>query len=344
VPPQDVETVRVEPLDGTDVRAAAIAALAGRSGRPAHGRGQLERGLLVGKKHQRRDDGRRRGNQLDGHGRDQTQRALRADEQIDQVHWIRGEVASGDLFHGGQAVFRNGNLEIRTVGQPDAERAAATCHDLSPLDFQQIAVEKQHPQAVDPLARDAVLEGRRAARVRRGGAADHRLLVGRHRREIKALPGHGLLHLAQAHTRADRGPRVTRRAVDRARVAQGLDVDHDLAVRDGPAGERRAGRLRQDVQAALEGRAQERGGGRLARHAHEPRRVSRRGARRVLQVGLERFGRFADRRGTDRGQPPGGDLVGHLTPRASGYCGAERATGTDRARLSVPEMSAARRA
>lgn len=102
---------------------------------------------------------------------------------------------------------------------------------LPPFQIQHISVEQGHTDPPDPLAGDPVLEGCRAACVGGYRPADHRVLVGRHRRVVQPVGFQLLLQFHQPHPGAD-GCGAVPSYLD---PSEPLHADHYLAGRVGAA-------------------------------------------------------------------------------------------------------------
>ena len=159
---------------------------------------------------------------------------------------------------------------------------------LSALEIQRLAAREDDRQGLDPAARAAVLERRRAGGVGRHDAAREGGRVGGEGRVVAAGGRERLLERADRHARlhahaiaADLDDRVHPRG-----------RDDDLAHRRRAAGHRR---LRADRQNAAT-RPYERGDLALGPRTRHARGVSARIVRRVFQVGADRLGFCGDKR------------------------------------------------
>ncbi len=117
---------------------------------------------------------------------DDSQRPLRSDEQVDQVHPGPGIVAGRQLRHERHPIRGNRNRDRLRV-EPQLEPPVA-CPRSAALDVQDVAGRQDHAQRLDPVARRPVLECRGAGGVGGDGAADERAAEGRGRRIQTSCP------------------------------------------------------------------------------------------------------------------------------------------------------------
>ena len=137
-------------------------------------RDERERRAAVANGTNARHDRRPRRQHAQRHLGDDAERAFRADEEIDQVHVRRGEVAGRQLRHAaasdsagtGTRTVRSRSIDLEVAVRVRARRAA--------LDVEHVAARQHDGERLDPVARRAVLERRGARGVGGDDAADER--------------------------------------------------------------------------------------------------------------------------------------------------------------------------
>lgn len=139
-----------------------------------------------------------------GYGRDDPERALGADEQIDQIHARGGMVAGGALRHRRIGVRRNRHDQLAR-GSADLEEAVGMGQRPAALEIQDLAVWQHHRHGGDPVPRGPVLERVRARRVGRYRASDEGAGIGGGGRIPEPARFERILQRLQGHARTDPG-------------------------------------------------------------------------------------------------------------------------------------------
>ena len=199
---EDLQRPGVHVFDRRDVDPGRVARPPRLARRAAQLRHQCEGTRFIGDRDQGVAETGTRGLQSQ-HGRgDDPQRALGPDEQVHEVHARRGVVARRPLDHVRHHVGRHGH-DTRTRRSVDDERPGVVEDVIAATDVDDVATRKHDGQAVDPLSRGAVLEGRRPGRIGGDDAADGGAEIGWHWREIEAVSGEVLEQCRQHDARAD---------------------------------------------------------------------------------------------------------------------------------------------
>ena len=158
---QHPEAPPVEHLDGRDVEPPGIAFAPGPPGPLAQLGDHPERQGFARERHQRQARRRRRGDDAERGLDDDAKGALRADEEVDEVHARRGVVAGGPLRHIGHHVGRHRHTD--DAGRRlDLEVAVGVRAHVAAHDIEHLARREDHRERPHPVARAAVFE--------RGGA------------------------------------------------------------------------------------------------------------------------------------------------------------------------------
>ena len=202
---QDRQTSRVHMLDRGDVEAVRILLaprVASRLAEPGH---EADRRAPIVEWHEREAHRRPCLQHPQRHRGDHAEGAFGSDEEIDQIHRRRGEIAGGAFRHIRHPIRRHRNPR-RPVGQHDVEEPVAAGRRLSALDVEHLAVGQHDGQRPHPLARRSVLERGGACCVGGNDAADEGAREGRHRRIMAARPRERRVELGERHTRLDANP------------------------------------------------------------------------------------------------------------------------------------------
>ena len=175
--------------------------------------------MPVVERHEREAHRRPRRQHAQRHLGDHAERAFGSDEQIDEVHRRRGEIAGRQLRHVRHPIRRHRNAR-RAVGQHDVEEPVAAGLRPSALDVEHVAVGQHDGQRPHPVARRAVFERGGARRVGGDDAADECAGEGGHGRIVTARPSR-----APRRDRASVTPASTRtQSWPRSRIRLRRDV------------------------------------------------------------------------------------------------------------------------
>ena len=175
----DLNRPRVEVFDGGDVDAKRIARSPGFLRRGTELGDQPNAGGFVSRRNQRATRRGWPGRGAEQHLGDHAERAFGADEQVNQIHLGRNEISG--------RVLRNSRHPQRR----DGDEACGT--PLATFQVEDVAVDQDHGDAVDPLTDGAVLESGRTCRACGGRASSGRAEIGWYRRTPSA---HGRPHTA----------------------------------------------------------------------------------------------------------------------------------------------------
>ena len=161
------------------------------------------------------------------------ERALGADEEIDEIHSRPRVVACRQLWNVGHAVAGHRNGRDAAVGELDFERAIVARPNIASRDVEDIAVCQHDRDSLDPSSRRAVFERRRTCSIRGNGAADERAIVRGHWRVIQARRRETLLEHIERHA----GTCADISICGAAQCRQPACAENDLATWRGAAGQ-----------------------------------------------------------------------------------------------------------
>ena len=166
---------------------------------------ERERRAAIVERHERQAHRRPRGQHAQGHLGDDAERAFGSDEQVDEVHARRREVAGRELRHIRHPVARHAQPD-GVVGQDDFEVPVGIGDRFAAHDVEHLAAGQHHRQRPHPVARRAVLERRGARGVGGDDAAGEGAGEGRHRRIVAVRSREGGVEIDERHARPEADP------------------------------------------------------------------------------------------------------------------------------------------
>ena len=234
---------------------------------------------------------------------DDPQRALGADEEVDEVHAGRGKVTGRQLGNARHPVAGHGHAH-RTTAPDYFEVAVGMRLNEAPFDIEHVTGRQDDREALHPVSCGAVLERRGAGGVGCDGPAHEGAREGRRRRVVALRTPERRVELREGDAGLDAGS-IAADADDPIETGR---AQHDVAARRGAAGQRR---LRPDRQHRC--RRLEHLGDLGFRRRHDKRRCVPGHVGGILHHGSQAIGiRHADRRASRPARQPRFDaVIGH---------------------------------